>query len=52
MNSALHILILGGGFTASVLWNHHCLILLAFLWSALREQAQHRYIIEPVKLGE
>ncbi len=45
MNSALHILVLGAAFTALPLWNHHWLILTAFIWSALREQAQHRYIL-------
>ncbi len=45
MNSALHIVLLGMGLAALPLWNHHCLIGTAFIWAALREQAQHRYIL-------
>jgi len=48
-NTALHVLVMGGVLAALPQLSHWWLILCALVWSSLREQAQHRYIL--VKSG-
>jgi hypothetical protein len=44
-NSALHFFVLGGVLAALPLIHPRFLVLDALIWAALREQAQHRYIL-------
>ena len=45
-NLVAHIVV-GGALAALVCWNVWFMVLATFIYAALREQAQHRYIITP-----
>jgi hypothetical protein len=45
LNMVLHIVV-GGALAALVIWSYWFLILSTFVYAFLREQAQHRWIIE------
>jgi hypothetical protein len=52
-NSALHFFVLGMVLAVLPLVHHWFLALDAFIWAALREQAQHRYILDyPIVSGD
>jgi len=44
-DSALHFFVMGGILAALPLVHHWFLVLDAFIWAALREQAQHRFLL-------
>jgi hypothetical protein len=45
MDIFLHITV-GAALAALVCWNHWFMVLATFVYASLREQAQHRYILE------
>jgi hypothetical protein len=49
MNTFLHITV-GAALTALVCWNHWFMVSVTFIYAFLREQAQHRYILDKVDL--